>query len=84
LVQANDNGTTIVSFHANHDAAQIEEWTEWTIDLQEFTDQGVDFTNVNSITIGLGNRNNLVAGGKGRMWFDDIRLYRPDSQEQTP
>ena len=42
-----------------------------------FADQGVDITNINTISIGFGNRNNPVAGGSGEMWFDDIRLYRP-------
>ena len=29
----NDNGTTGVSYNDNPDAARIEEWAEWTIDL---------------------------------------------------
>jgi len=70
------NGTAIVT-HDNPNAAQIEEWTEWTIDLQAFADKGVNLANVNSITLGSGNRTNPVAGGSGHMWFDDIRLYRP-------
>jgi hypothetical protein len=37
----------------------------------------VNLANVNSITLGLGNRNNPVAGGAGMMYFDDIRLYAP-------
>jgi hypothetical protein len=57
--------------------AQIGEWTEWNIDLQAFADQGVNLTNVNSITIGFGNRSNLEAGGAGIMYFDDICLYPP-------
>jgi len=59
----------------NPNAAQSGGWTEWNIDLQAFADQGVNLTNVNSITIGLGNRNNPTAGGSGMMYFDDIRLY---------
>jgi hypothetical protein len=78
---ANANGSTAVVYHDNPNAAQLNTWTEWRINLQEFADQGVDLTNVNSITIGFGNRNNPVAGGKGEMWFDDIRLYRPIPQE---
>jgi hypothetical protein len=70
------NGSAVVS-HDNPDAALIDEWTEWTIDLQVFADQGVNLTNVNTIGLGLGNRNNPVAGGSGTMYFDDIRLYRP-------
>jgi hypothetical protein len=59
------------------DAAQATAWTEWNIPLQTFTDQGVNLANVNSITLGLGNRNNPIAGGSGMMYFDDIRLYAP-------
>jgi len=59
----------------NPDAALIDEWARWDIDLQAFADQGVNLTNVTSITLGLGNRANPVAGGAGLMYFDDIRLY---------
>ncbi|MHC4242477.1 MAG: GLUG motif-containing protein [Planctomycetota bacterium] len=65
-------------------ATHVDKWTEWRIDLQEFVNQGVNLSNVNSITLGFGNRNNPVAGGKGEMWFDDIRLYRPVPQEPLP
>ena len=70
------NGNAIVS-HDNPNAAQIEEWTEWNIDLQAFADQGVNLANVNTIALGLGNKKNPVAGGSGTMYFDDIRLYPP-------
>jgi hypothetical protein len=56
-------------------ASQITRWTEWNIDLQAFADQGVNLSNVNTITIGFGNRTNPVVGGTGMMYFDDIRLY---------
>jgi hypothetical protein len=59
------------------DAATRSSWTEWNIDLMHFTDQGVNLTNVNTITLGLGNRNNPTAGGAGMIYFDDIRLYTP-------
>ena len=55
----------------NPGAATINRWTEWNIDLRKFADQGVNLTNVNSITLGLGS----VTGGTGMMYFDDIRLY---------
>jgi len=61
----------------NPNAAQAFTWTEWNIDLQAFADQGVNLANVNSITLGFGNRNNPVAGGAGSVFFDDIRLYAP-------
>ncbi|GAG41578.1 unnamed protein product, partial [marine sediment metagenome] len=45
--------------------------------LQEFAAQGVNLANVNMISIGFGDKNNLQAGGSGMVFFDDIRLYRP-------
>jgi hypothetical protein len=69
------NGTAAVT-HQNPNAAQTAAWTQWTIDLQAFADQGVNLTNVNTLAIGFGNRNNPLAGGSGTMFFDDIRLYR--------
>jgi hypothetical protein len=68
------NGSAVVT-NDNPDAAQVTTWTAWNIDLQAFADQGVNLANVNTITIGLGNKNNPVPGGAGMMYFDDIRLY---------
>ena len=70
------NGNAIVT-NDNPNAAQVTTWTQWNIDLQAFADQGVNLANVNTITLGLGNRSNPVAGGSGIMYFDDIRLYAP-------
>jgi hypothetical protein len=66
------NGTAKVD-NDNPDAVTTTSWTEWNIELQKFADQGVNLTNVNSITLGLGS----VTGGIGTMFFDDIRLYPP-------
>jgi len=71
------NGTAAV-YHDNPDAPQAAEWAEWIIPLQAFADQGVDLTNVNTVSIGLGDKDNVKAGGSGQMFFDDIRLYRPE------
>jgi hypothetical protein len=68
------NGTAAVT-NDNPDAAQKASWTQWNIDLTRFADQGVNLTNVNTLTLGFGNRNNPVAGGAGSVFFDDIRLY---------
>ncbi len=70
------NGSAVVS-HDNPNAAQIDKWTKWDIPLQAFADQGVNLANVNTIGLGFGDRNNPVAGGSGKMYFDDIRLYAP-------
>jgi hypothetical protein len=66
------NGNARVD-HDNPDAAQAFAWTEWNIPLQAFADQGVNLSNVISITLGLSS----VTGGAGMMYFDDIRLYPP-------
>jgi len=70
------NDSAVVT-NDNPDAAQKGSWTQWNIDLTRFADQGVNLANVTSITLGLGNRSNPVAGGSGMMYFDDIRLYPP-------
>ncbi|HUU17506.1 MAG TPA: LamG domain-containing protein [Sedimentisphaerales bacterium] len=70
------NGNAVVT-HDNPNAAQVETWTQWNIDLQAFADQGVNLANVNTIAIGIGNKNNPLAGGSGTMYIDDILLYRP-------
>ena len=70
------NGTTVV-YHDNANATQQAVWTPWVIPLQAFADQGVNLANVNSITIGFGTKGNATAaGGTGKMYFDDVRLYK--------
>ncbi|HUT47238.1 MAG TPA: LamG domain-containing protein [Sedimentisphaerales bacterium] len=75
---SNSAGTPAVVVHDDPAAAQIDTWTEWVIPLQAFADQGIVLTNVDRIAIGLGTRGNTtIPGGSGKMYFDDIRLYRP-------
>jgi len=75
---SNSAGTPAVVYHDDPDATTIVNWTEWIIPLQAFADQGINLTNVDRIAIGLGTRGNTaVPGGSGKMFFDDIRLYRP-------
>jgi len=74
---ANSTGQPAVVYHDDPDAATIDTWTEWNIDLKDFADKGVNLTDVNSVAIGFGDRDNPVAGGAGKMYFDDIALYRP-------
>ena len=72
------SGTVVVEYHDNHSATQAVTWQEWVIPLQTFANQGIDLTDVDRIGIGLGTRGNTtVPGGSGKMYFDDIRLYRP-------
>jgi hypothetical protein len=72
---SNSNGTSAIVVNDDPTAAQIDTWTEWVIPLSDFADQGINLTNVDSIALGLGTRGNAtVAGGSGKMFFDDIRL----------
>jgi hypothetical protein len=73
---ANNNGTTATVSHEDPNATLISTWTEWNIDLKNFSDQGVDLTDINSMSIGFGVKVNPQAGGSGKMFFDDIRLDR--------
>ena len=70
------NGNAVVQ-HDNPNAALTNDWTQWNIDLTQFADQGVNLSNVNTITIGFGDKKNPQAGGSGSAYFDDIRLNRP-------
>jgi hypothetical protein len=75
---SNASGAPAVVPHDDINAAQIDEWTEWVIPLQAFSDQGINLINVDKIAIGLGTGSGAAGpGGTGTMYFDDIRLYRP-------
>ncbi|MHC4440444.1 MAG: LamG domain-containing protein [Planctomycetota bacterium] len=79
---SNNNGTTGTVYYDDNQnidpqATLIDTWTEWNIDLKDFLDQGIDLSNVDSITIGIGDKDNPQPGGSGKMFFDDIRLYKP-------
>jgi len=63
-----------VVYYDDPAATQITGWNEWVIDLTEFV--GMDLTNVDIITIGIGTKDSPMAGGMGTMYFDDIRLVR--------
>jgi hypothetical protein len=63
--------------HENPNAALVGRWQEWNIDLEEFANAGVNLASVKTMYIGVGNRTSPRMGGTGRLYFDDIRLYRP-------
>ncbi|MHC4558939.1 MAG: hypothetical protein ACYTFW_15420, partial [Planctomycetota bacterium] len=39
--------------------------------------QGVNLADVNSIAIGIGTRGSTTPGGEGKVYIDEVRLYRP-------
>lgn len=67
-------------FHDDPAVTQIDSWAEWVIDLRMLADQGVDLTNINTMTIGFGTKGSPGSGATGKMFFDDIRLYRPAAE----
>ena len=71
---ANITGAPAVVTHDDSAATQIHAWTRWDIPLQEFADKGINLTDVNTITIGIGDKTN-PPGGAGKMYFDDIGLH---------
>jgi hypothetical protein len=76
---SNSTGEPSVVVYDDPAATQIGVWSEWVIPLQIFTDQGIDLTDVDRIAIGIGTQGNTTRpGGSGKMYFDDIRLYRPE------
>jgi len=78
------NGNAVVT-NDDPKAALDNEWNQWDILLQDFADQGVNLTNVNTMSIGFGNKANPQAGGgTGHVFFDDIRLYRSLPEEAEP
>jgi hypothetical protein len=80
---SNSAGNTAVVVNDDPASAQVNTWTEWVIPLSAFADQGINLTDVDKIAIGLGTRGNMtMPGGSGKMYFDDIRLYRPAAEPE--
>jgi hypothetical protein len=75
---SNAAGQPAVVVNPDPAAATTTTWTEWVIPLSDLSAQGITLNNVDKLAIGLGTRGNQTTpGGSGKMYFDDIRLYRP-------
>jgi hypothetical protein len=75
------NGSAVVS-NDNPAAVQSSIWTQWDVDLQTFANQGVNLADVDTISLGFGNKSNPQAGGSGMVFIDDIRLYPPEPEPE--
>jgi regulation of enolase protein 1 (concanavalin A-like superfamily) len=60
--------------HPDPAAATIGAWTEWAIPLSSFT--GVNPAKVKKMYVGVGDRQNPVPDGTGRIYIDDIRVTK--------
>ncbi len=63
----------------NLTAVTSAEWTQWQIPLSSLA--GVNLTRVEQIYIGVGDRQNPIPAGGGRLYIDDIGFGRPASAE---
>jgi len=80
---SNSTGEPAVVYHDDPNVAVIDTWTQWIIPLQAFAVQGLSLTDVDRLAIGFGTKGDTTkAGGSGTMYFDDIRLYRPEPAEE--
>ena len=75
-VRLEDSGGTqgIVNHLDDPNAVLADEWAEWRIDLSQFSGQNVDLTQVQKMTIGIGD---AQPDGMGKLYIDDIRLTKP-------
>ncbi|MFC1604365.1 discoidin domain-containing protein [Planctomycetota bacterium] len=74
---ANSTGAPAAVYHDDANAAATDVWTQWIIPLQKFADQGVILTDVDSISIGLGNPGAPgQPGGSGTLFIDNIGVGR--------
>ena len=72
---ANSAGSPAVVANDDPSVATVRVWTQWTIPLQAFADQGINLSNVDKLAIGLGTKGDAAAsGGTGTLYVDDIRL----------
>jgi hypothetical protein len=75
---SNSTGTPVVVYNDDPNASVTDVWTEWVIPLPDLEAQGLVLNDVDRITLGFGTKGNItIPGGSGKMYFDDIRLYRP-------
>lgn len=73
---ANSSGAAATAVYDDPNAARKGSWMKWVVLLQTLADQGIDLTNVDTVTIGLGTKEAMTtSGGSGTVYFDDIALY---------
>jgi hypothetical protein len=71
-LEDNTGNIKIVS-HTDSAAIQAISWQQWNVPLTSFA--GINMSNIRKMIIGVGNRTTPRAGGTGKLYLDDIRLY---------
>ena len=79
LYVAIEDASSNVAVVTNEDpnAALATSWQTWTISFSTLTAAGVNVTAVETMYVGLGDRDNPSAGGAGIIYVDDIALGTP-------
>ncbi|MDI6450932.1 LamG-like jellyroll fold domain-containing protein [Anaerobaca lacustris] len=77
-------GRSAVVTHPDANIVGRSGWNEWQIPLSEFG--GVNLSQVDTMTIGVGNRTSPTAGGTGLLYIDDVGFGSPagDVTEVAP
>jgi len=79
VVLADSTNKSAVVKYPDPAATTIATWQQWNIDLAEFS--GVNLQSIKKMSIGVGDRANPQRGSSGRLYIDDIRLYRSPSAQ---
>jgi hypothetical protein len=75
LQDASGHRGTLV--HPQPDAPLMMEWTEWRIPLADLLALGVDATAVESVALGIDNRDRPAEAGSGLVYLDNITVLHP-------
>lgn len=68
-------GKTATAVNPNPAAVNTIAWTEWRIPLRDFL--GVDLSRITRISIGVGARAAGTVKGDGRVYVDDVWVWKP-------
>lgn len=75
------NNVAVVEYDGNMNDITKEEWQQWNIRLQDFSDTGsVDLSNILKVYIGFGDRGSSAerpGAATGTVYLDDIYLWPP-------
>jgi len=70
-------GTVKIVRHPDAIATARPGWRQWRIPLSEFQSAGVRTDRITTISIGVGDRENPTAGGRGVVFLDDVGFGKP-------
>ncbi len=71
------SGSSAVVSHPDPLAVLQAEWQTWNIPLDELASAGVRADRIETMYIGVGDRNNPTSGGQGLIYIDDIWFGKP-------